>query len=1121
MKPKIKLIILSLFVLGFTKAKATHLDSYGGHLSWSQLNDTTLLVELYMLHGKCGQPSTQFMQGVIPNFYNLYVTNDCGVKDTLTLHYTSHENVLCQGIYSFATGRSYVIYHAFVPISMVDSCSNLHFEHYYYHRKSTLNVPYYPEPISIEAEFYREVDSTNSSPYFDYDQPNVLTVNDTVDFYIGAIDVENDSLVFFCDTPKTTDLNTNLIYPSPYTIENPYNHFSIDSLTGMVHVETNEVGFFWIKVRIEEYDRNTGTLLSITYREMVYKVFNFGQSIELDLENTTSETGSAYWQGVNLFMCAQDSVTLEYTIKMDSIPNMLDINFDFGILDSANFNVDTLMYPDSIVLFLSLFDLQLPGQTSNPISMEVGYLDSSNTYFSTQQLIYLRVLPGLFLPLDFVHCFEDTIQINSYADTTVQWMIKPPGATNFSPVTFGVELNVVSSQHNSIVEFPGDQLGNLIYGDYEIVAYTSFSSQGCPNSDTLILTVDSVYDASMNLVDEVCSHFSQIDLVATNPGGQWMRFSNNIPPNTTELMYNSYHSLDSILIQYVLASPQGNCVSKDSTWVEILSPPAISFVQPLTCENNPIVQLIPSVSGGVFSGPGLIDSTLGIFNLSPYNTNPYAYYHFTDTNGCSKSYYDDLVVYPNPDAYFPAPFLCDNDSTVQLVPNSPGGVFSGGSIIDSIAGYLSVQQVASWDTVSYFIIDSNGCTDYHTTLLNINNSPSVSFIHDSIYCNDGSYLLTTNVANGVWSGIPVIDTISGEINGAGLTGGYLVSLTKVGANGCDATYSDSVFFYGPNPVQIQSNIDSVCLGDTFNLSLSLSSVNSIPFVYGFSDTTIASDFAPIDTGTHVVYGYSSDSLGACLSTDSIVLFVQDVPQFGQTVSGAFCIEDSSIDFLLDPLTTVDTYEFVVLNSVGDSIPFLLNGENLSLFPEAQHAGFWVTYLQATNNFGCVSEMIDSIVLYDVVDTNVIVSNDTLSVNLGYTYQWLNCDSNTMVAGAIYPNFSPSSTGNYACVITNGSCADTTRCVYIDVISGLGSATKGYDIHLFPNPVMNQLNIQGLEPKNGLVLSVYNSIGELVYSVDDVENEHSLSTDNWSKGVYHVVMIDGDKNPIYSTMVIKQ
>ncbi|MEN9567950.1 MAG: hypothetical protein RLZZ69_3146, partial [Cyanobacteriota bacterium] len=61
-----------------------------------------------------------------------------------------------------------------------------------------------------------------------------------------------------------------------------------------------------------------------------------------------------------------------------------------------------------------------------------------------------------------------------------------------------------------------------------------------------------------------------------------------------------------------------------------------------------------------------------------------------------------------------------------------------------------------------------------------------------------------------------------------------------------------------------------------------------------------------------------------------------------------------------------------------------------------------------------------------VNVGVVVTNYTItSFANGATYQWLNCDSNTLIPGATSISYTATANGNYAVIITQDACVDTS------------------------------------------------------------------------------------------------
>ncbi|MFN5910906.1 MAG: T9SS type A sorting domain-containing protein, partial [Bacteroidota bacterium] len=78
-------------------------------------------------------------------------------------------------------------------------------------------------------------------------------------------------------------------------------------------------------------------------------------------------------------------------------------------------------------------------------------------------------------------------------------------------------------------------------------------------------------------------------------------------------------------------------------------------------------------------------------------------------------------------------------------------------------------------------------------------------------------------------------------------------------------------------------------------------------------------------------------------------------------------------------------------------------------------------------------------------------------NADVTYQWVNCDNgNTPINGANSVSYTPSETGNYAVIVTEQGCSETSECILIDFTSL--KELNGVQITVYPNPTNGVIHI---------------------------------------------------------------
>lgn len=105
-----------------------------------------------------------------------------------------------------------------------------------------------------------------------------------------------------------------------------------------------------------------------------------------------------------------------------------------------------------------------------------------------------------------------------------------------------------------------------------------------------------------------------------------------------------------------------------------------------------------------------------------------------------------------------------------------------------------------------------------------------------------------------------------------------------------------------------------------------------------------------------------------------------------------------------------------------------------------------------NSNGCDS-LVRQEVTIPVVNTSISLSQLTLSATspLATAYQWLDCDNGfSAIPGANQASFQPSVNGNYAVLVTEGSCSDTSGCLSVMGVS-VHEQPNTLAFKLYPNP----------------------------------------------------------------------
>ena len=143
-----------------------------------------------------------------------------------------------------------------------------------------------------------------------------------------------------------------------------------------------------------------------------------------------------------------------------------------------------------------------------------------------------------------------------------------------------------------------------------------------------------------------------------------------------------------------------------------------------------------------------------------------------------------------------------------------------------------------------------------------------------------------------------------------------------------------------------------------------------------------------------------------------------------------------------------------------------------------------------------------------VNTGFSVSNITLTVDsIADSYEWVDCDNSfAPINGANNQNYTATTNGNYAVIITQGVCSDTSAC-YVILTVGIDSVGNNKTIKIYPNPVTNELIIEISGNTSPLGFEILNSIGQIIFKGSVVEKT-IVPTKDFSAGMYLIKIENG-------------
>ncbi len=364
-----------------------------------------------------------------------------------------------------------------------------------------------------------------------------------------------------------------------------------------------------------------------------------------------------------------------------------------------------------------------------------------------------------------------------------------------------------------------------------------------------------------------------------------------------------------------------------------------------------------------------------------------------------------------------------------------GAVFStSGTYNDTI---LTVGGCDSVITIS-LTVDMSSAAAISPTVCDMYTAPS-----GAMYMSSGTYMDT--IANAM--GCDSVITINLTINPS--------SSNSVTVTACDsytapsgALLTASGTFYDTIP-----NIAGCDSVTTINLTINPSSAATL-------NETVCTSYTAPSGAVYTSSGVYMDTIANAMGCDSVITINLSVNQSYATMNVMAC------DTFTAPSGAMyfasGTYMDTVTNSLGcDSVMTInltLNATSFASISETAcdmyTAPSGATYTASgvytdiiPNAMGCDSVITINLVV-NTVNTGVTQNGGVLTASAaGATYQWFDCNANAIVAGATSQNFS-SLGGDYAVIVTENGCTDTSACMNISGITenGFGSA-----FNVYPNP----------------------------------------------------------------------
>ncbi len=218
---------------------------------------------------------------------------------------------------------------------------------------------------------------------------------------------------------------------------------------------------------------------------------------------------------------------------------------------------------------------------------------------------------------------------------------------------------------------------------------------------------------------------------------------------------------------------------------------------PPQCSNGNPITLTAATPGGTWSGNGIVDPNLGIFNPSIAGPGNHTI-TYTISGACGSSSSTIITVYQSPTATAQSNSPICEGTTLQLsvntVPNS-SYQWSGPNNFSSTLQNPSIQNVNLTynGTYTVTVTDNNQCYAISSVNVIINPSPSVTITANNPVCKGSTLNITATAgyASYSWSGPNNFHSSQNSISipnvSLNQSGTYTVTVTNT--NGCSTVES--------------------------------------------------------------------------------------------------------------------------------------------------------------------------------------------------------------------------------------------------------------------------------------------------------------------------------------------
>jgi len=561
------------------------------------------------------------------------------------------------------------------------------------------------------------------------------------------------------------------------------------------------------------------------------------------------------------------------------------------------------------------------------------------------------------------------------------------------------------------------------------------------------------------------------------------------------------------------------------------------------CESEFSSQVIVSVGYEFPEDAEICEGENFLWRENYYNTQGSFYDSLTSVYACDSVYILNLIVHPVYE-FIEDQEICsgetytwrENEFSVEGIyydslqtEYSCDSVYVLNLIVHPIYEFIEDQEICSGETYTWRENEYSVEGIYYNSLqteyscdsvfvLNLIVHPVYEFIEDQEICSGETYTWRENeysvegiyydslqteyscdsvyvlnlIVHPVYEFVEDYGICSGETytwreNEYSAEGIYYDSLLTV--NSCDSVYVLNLIVH---PVYEFVEDYEICSGDTYTWRENEYSAEGI--YYDSLQTEYSCDSVYVlNLIVHPVYEFTEDA--SICQGDIYTWRGDDYTEAGTYYDNLQTVNSCDSVFVLN-LSIKEVFNETVNAEICVGEAYILGSQTIF------DAGEYTETFEAIN--GCDSVVTLNLSVF-VVNVGITYEDDILSANnVNGTYQWVDCDNYySHIEGETDRIFAPQTNGNYAVIITEGLCSDTSEC---QLCLGINTFVAN-NVKVYPNPANSELFVEISENADGQIID---ALGRVIIDINLLNGVNIVNINNLTNGIYYLKIRFEDK-----------